>query len=649
MSRFLSKHVARSRRTLALVLASEPLAQQPTGAARAALERALSQLTPEEQQLLVAAEIPGWPDRPPPQPSLGAPEQPFRSLLATASPGPDDWGVDVDAGAGGGDVDPSTLAAVAAALLPGARLETAAAELTTAPPAVAAPPAGVPVAPLGASRVHATAPALRAPPLPRPSVLPEVRLLWKAAAHELIRCRVEQTTRHEGILRAMGAASAAAAVLAAPTRVPSAGPGGVVDLCSDDDGGDSPVDAASAAASDRRAVAENPNELGDGGTKAPPKKRKAAAAAAAAAAASAVGPAAQPSGSATAVAPARGGLVPPAAAARSALPDGAGIVLGVGAAGAGPEPPLRLELCARPSTVAVFPLSRMEARASLLRDLSPSVIVMFDPDPAFTREVEVRRERLSPCRGGPLAWLSCLGSRRSTRRRPRRSGHYASISLWRRRLQMSSASSRLSAKSAWPLSASSTRRPTWRLHCCRPSRQHWQPPVRPRGARATPEVAAPGLTSGVSQPRVLEAAAPRVLLPRYWGRGASLGTSLLQGKVLAYYGPLQSISQEWQIRGGELSLPTYASSERSCRFACTTQVGWRREGVFATHAPLSPSSTRYPFHVASRLGPAPRYVGSWGLRSFTGHRRRTQVRAAPSPGSYTQPSCNSIPPVQVRA
>lgn len=424
MSRFLSKHVARSRRTLALVLASEPLAQQPTGAARAALERALWQLTPEEQQLLVAAEIPGWPDRPPPPPSRGAPEQPFRSLLATASPSPDDWGVDIDTGGGG--QDPSALGAVAAALLPGARLEAAAAALTAAPVAAAPPPAAdVPVALPVASGVSAppATPALRAAPPPRPSVPPEVRLLWKAAAHELIRCRVEQTTRHDGILRAMGAASAAAAVLAAPTRVPSDGPGGVVDLCSDDDGGDSPVDAAAAAAYDCRAVADNPNELGGGGSKAPPKKRKAAAAAAP----SAVAPAAQASGSATAGATARGGLVPPAAAARSALPDGAGIVLGV--AGAAAEPPLRLELCARPSTVAVFPLSRMEARASLLRDLSPSVIVMFDPDPAFTREVEVRRKALAVQRGGILRGSAVSASHRSTRRRSRRSGHCASISL----------------------------------------------------------------------------------------------------------------------------------------------------------------------------------------------------------------------------
>lgn len=41
------------------------------------------------------------------------------------------------------------------------------------------------------------------------------------------------------------------------------------------------------------------------------------------------------------------------------------------------------------SQVVLFPLSRMDTHASLLTDMAPDVIVMYDPDPTFTREVEM--------------------------------------------------------------------------------------------------------------------------------------------------------------------------------------------------------------------------------------------------------------------
>lgn len=50
-----------------------------------------------------------------------------------------------------------------------------------------------------------------------------------------------------------------------------------------------------------------------------------------------------------------------------------------------------ITLVPRGLTTVVYPLSRMDARGSLLADLRPTFVIMFDPDPTLTREIEVWR------------------------------------------------------------------------------------------------------------------------------------------------------------------------------------------------------------------------------------------------------------------
>jgi hypothetical protein len=55
---------------------------------------------------------------------------------------------------------------------------------------------------------------------------------------------------------------------------------------------------------------------------------------------------------------------------------------------------------ASPAQVVIFPLSRMENRYPILSDLRPTFIVAYDPDPTFTREIEVYKASI--CGGNPL-------------------------------------------------------------------------------------------------------------------------------------------------------------------------------------------------------------------------------------------------------
>ena len=389
MSRFLSKHVARTRKALSLVLASEVSTQQPSGEERVALERALALLTPEEQQLLLAAEIPGWPDREPQ--SFDSCNIPFRSLLTIAPPRPDDWGVNFAADNDGkedpvsldGIDDTSvTLAAVVAAIVPGGKLDVAASSsaANNDPPSIAA-----------------QIPLVGGPPLsPRPMVLPETRLLWKATAHELIRSRLTDTRRHNDILKAMGSSATASSAATSADILAASDAASAIDLCSDVDEVDE-LDFAEQAVSVRKVFASSLKGEAVILTDKPMiKKRRAPMLSAdhtrgiplSVSSSSSMIAAELPASTALGVPVANNGQHEIMAQdPKDQMLDSKEGRVSKSCVCA--SPPAQLELIHRSSTVVVFPLSRMESRSSLLRDLSPSVIVMFDPDPAFTREVEV--------------------------------------------------------------------------------------------------------------------------------------------------------------------------------------------------------------------------------------------------------------------
>jgi hypothetical protein len=406
MSRLLSKHVSRTRKLFASVLASEVATQQPVGPERTALECALQGLEPIEQRLLLAAEIPGWPDR-----DSGAPTQPFRSLLTATASALVEVG---DSDVGDGDWPEvwgqhETDVGLAAAPV-------------VAPKAVAA--AGP--APLGglAQHVHG---------LPRrPFVHAELRLLWKAAAHDLIRTRMEQDQRHEALARSFGAVNEIALLAQAEDRREAALKPAIIDLCSplDSDVEDGEGEGEGAVSVVGRSAASiaalEASVFGDeaaaasgitGGSK---KSRKRVGVTAAAAVPASV--AIDSSDARSSVGRTKSQLpslpvrvsaraLVPSAAPRKADSDGDGLlpvfaataakvkskphVSGAAAAAAALlARPARgvhtMEALPRSSTVVVFPLSRMEGRTSLLRDLRPTAIVVFDPDPAFTREIEAR-------------------------------------------------------------------------------------------------------------------------------------------------------------------------------------------------------------------------------------------------------------------
>lgn len=67
--------------------------------------------------------------------------------------------------------------------------------------------------------------------------------------------------------------------------------------------------------------------------------------------------------------------------------DGGAAPPAIRAAGGGAAP--GSDWVPRDRAVAVFPLSRAHLRPSILSDLRPAAVVLYDPDPAFTRELEV--------------------------------------------------------------------------------------------------------------------------------------------------------------------------------------------------------------------------------------------------------------------
>ena len=79
-----------------------------------------------------------------------------------------------------------------------------------------------------------------------------------------------------------------------------------------------------------------------------------------------------------------------AAADASAAATGTSSAATSSPAAASPIASAGITLAPRLSTV-IYPLTRMDGRACLLSDLRPTFIIQFDPDPQFTREIEVYR------------------------------------------------------------------------------------------------------------------------------------------------------------------------------------------------------------------------------------------------------------------